>query len=410
MTKPALTPETIRERFGFRLASDEVPLKAYTRHWIILARWSTLFLLLLLPVGIPVFGLSGQSFQGLNWGIVLLVILYLASISLLYYYYGYADWHNDALLVTNQRLIYIEQTILLSRVVREALLSNVQNVRSSSKGLLASLLRYGHLLIETAAREMDISFGPIPNPQKAQQEIMALLEPLRAEVSRQQIEQTLRRHIYGEGLAETPGPTNRPAPSRPRWFLLPPNPLIEGENIIWHKHWYFLIRRLLIPTLILVLATASFFVLPVLPFPVPGWVYLIPIVCILIALSTIVWRYQVWKGDIYTLTATQMHDIYRTPWGIFGEEHRTGELIRIQNISFQKPGILAWILNFGNVRIQTAGAEDFTFSRVPRPEEVQREIHRRQEQVRRREQEKEQERIAEYLAIYRRLEREHSRE
>ncbi len=408
MTEPALTPETIRERFGFQLAPDEVPLKAYTRHWIVLARRSTLFLLSL-PVGILVFWLSSQSFQGLNWGIVLPVIFYLVSISLLYYY-GYTDWRNDALIVTDQRLIYLEQTILLSRAVREAMLSNVQNVRSSSRGLLAFLLRYGHLLIETAAREMDISFGPIPNPQKAQQEIMALLEPLRAEISRQQTEQTLRRHIYSEELPETPKPADRPAPSRPRWFLIPPNPLIEGENITWHKHWYFLVRRLFAPVLFLVLATASFFVLPILPFPVPGWVYLIPIVLIPVSLGAIVWRYQIWKGDIYTLTATQMHDIYRTPWGIFGEERRTGELIRIQNISFRKPGILAWILNFGDVRIQTAGAEDFTFARVPRPEEVQREIHRRQEQVRRREQEKERERIAEYLAIYRRLEQEHSRE
>lgn len=413
MTEPALTPESIQRRFGLRLAPGEVPLKVYTRHWSVFLRWSIVYLVLLLPVVILLIWAANDAFQGLNWGIVFLILLYLVGISLLYRY-GYADWRNDALIMTDRRLIYVEQTILFSLSVREALLSNVQNVRSSTKGLPASIFRYGNLLIETAARQMDISFGPIPHPQEAQQDIMSRLEQLRAEISRQLIEQTLRRRIYGEET-ETPAKGEEkaagPSPSPPRrWFLIPPNPLIEGENITWHKHWFFLVRRLFGPILALVLAVASFFLLPMLPFSVPGWVYLIPAVLIPLLLWTIVWRYQIWKGDIYTLTATQLHDIYRTPWGIFGEERRTGELGRIQNISFQKPGMLAWILNYGDVRIQTAGAEDFTFSRVPRPDEVQREIYRRQEQARRREQEKERERIAEYLAVYRRLEQEHSRE
>ncbi len=405
MAKPALTTENVQQRFGFRLASNEIPLKVYTRHWIVLLRWSALFLFLFLPVVILLVWMANNAFQGLNWGIVLLALLYLAGVSLLYYY-GYTDWRNDALIVTDQRLIRVEQTILFSLSVREALLSNVQNVRSSTKGLLASMLRYGYLLIETAARQMDISFGPIPHPQEAQRDIMSRLEQLRAEISRQLIEQTLRRRLYGEEPAAPPA--RKEAPPRQRWFLIPPNPLIEGENITWHKHWFFLVRRLVAPTLLLVLAVASFFVLPVLPVPIPGWVYTISAVLILPFLGAIVWRYQLWKGDIYTLTPTQLHDIYRTPWGIFGEERRTGELSRIQNISFQKPGMLGWILNFGDVRIQTAGAEDFTFSRVPRPDEVQREIYRRQEQARQREQEKERERIAEYLAIYRDLERKRS--
>ncbi len=412
MTEPALTPESIQQRFGLHLAPGEVPLKVYTRHWIVLLRWSILVLALLLPAAISLLWMANNASLGLNGGILcLLVVLYLAGVMALYYY-GYTDWRNDTLLMTDRRLIRVEQTILFSFAMREALLSNVQNVRSSSWGPWASLFRYGDLFIETAAREMDISFGPIPYPQQAQRDIMSHLEELRTEISRQRIERTLRRHLYGEAPPETPDREKKPAGQSPsseqRWFLIPPNPLIEGENITWHKHWFFLVRRLLGPTLILILAIASFFVLPLLPFPVPGWAYLISATLIPLLLGMIAWRYQIWKGDIYTLTATQLQDIYRTPWGIFGEERRMGELSRIQNISFLKPGILAWILNFGDVHIQTAGAEDFTFARVPRPDEVQREIYRRQEQARRQEEEKEQRRIAEYLAIYRRLEREHS--
>jgi len=398
------TLQSIQQRFGLQLEPGEALLNLYTRHWIVLVRRSALFLLLLLPVGIFLSWLVNNASQGINLPLLLVVCLYLVSISLLWYY-GYADWRNDALIMTDRRLLYIEQTLLLSYAVREALLSNVQNVRSTSKGLLASLLHYGHLLIETAARQMDISFGPIPHPEKAQQDIMARLEELRAEISRQHMEQILRRHLYGE---ETPPPPPPPPPSRRRWSLLPPNPLIEGKNITWHKHWFFLLRRLLVPILLLALALASFFFLP--RFAAPGWVYSIPVAFILVFLFVIIWRYQVWMGDIYTLTETQLLDIYRTPWGLFGEERRTGELSRIQNISFRKPGILAWILNFGDVRIQTAGAEDFTFGRVPRPEEVQREIYRRQQQARQREEEKEEERIARYLAVYRDLEREHPQE
>ncbi len=399
---PQLTPEEIQDRFNVQLTPGEVPLNFYVRHWMSLApRASWLLVGLVVAVVLAwllVFRRNAGLFslEGIVLSIVFLVLVFMG-------FYYYTDWRNDALILTDLRLIHVEQVLYFSQQQRDADLDKVQNVNSSVRGLLARLLDYGMLWIETSARGEDITFGPTHRPRAAAQEIQSRIQAIRAEVSAQLMRETLQHRL---GLRKDP--PQIPALAKPpaadvgkTWLPLPPNPMIEGETIIWHKHYFFLFKRLLGPLLLAVpLAAAAY---GLFFFQLALWTWVLWVFFALLVILLLVVQYQLWKGDIYVVTGDTLLDIYRSPWGLFGESRRTTGLGRIQNITSSKPGILALLLNYGNVRIRTAAEEDFSFDLVPRPEEVQREITRKQERFTQRQEQRRREEMADWLAAFREL-------
>jgi uncharacterized membrane protein YdbT with pleckstrin-like domain len=403
------TRQLIQHRFGVELAPDETPLQVYTRYGIVFVGSVIVFLVLLVPVGLLLWWLirPAQFGQPDLWPLIPAGAYVLGA--LIYLYYRWVDWRNDALIMTDQRLIYIEQTILLAQSQREAALSKVQNIRFVVPGLVARLFDYGNMQIETAARGSDISFGPIQHPDQAQKDIMERVQSIRAETSAQLMQQTLLHRL---------DPDHNPPPDLPilagenlgqrfrnRFHLpfLPSNPQVEGESITWHKHGYFLFLRIARALLLLGVLAVAALALYTLKAVILLWI--LWSLGALIGVGYLVVQYAIWLGDVYVVTADRLHDIYRSPFGLFGESRRSALLERIQNISFAKPGLIPNLLNFGDVRIQTAGAEDLTFLCVPRPDEVQSEIYRRQEISRLRQQQRERDQIADWLATYRQIDR-----
>lgn len=402
-----LTHDYIQQRFNVRLAPDETALQSYTRYGIVFLGSLLLFLVLLVPaVFMAGWILTPNPYsQPPRW---LLAIPAVWGLMLLaFIIYRYVDWRNDALILTDQRLIYIEQTLLFSQMQREAALSKVQNVRFVVRGLISTLLDFGSIQIETAARGTDISFGPIHRPRNAQRDIMVQVEGIRAKTSAELMRQTLLHRLDPDTYPEpqVPGLSDEaqgePFAGRFHMPLLPPNPLISGDTITWHKHGYFLLLRIL--RALVILAALVIVAILLASYGAPAIFWGIWAVILIAALVYLVFQYQIWLGDVYIVTVDRLHDVYRTPFGLFGESRRSALLERIQNISYNKPGLLANLLNFGDVRIQTAGAEDLTFNRVPHPDQVQSEIYRRQERSRLRQQQQEREQIAEWLVTYRKI-------
>ncbi len=400
------TREYIQQRFNVQLAPDEQVLRAYTRYGIVFLGSLIVFLVLLVPAGFLAWWIFNPSpYNRLDRWLLAPLAAYLLGL-LAFIIYCYIDWRNDALILTDQRLIYIEQTLLFSQAQREAALSKVQNVRYAVHGFIPNLLNFGNIQVETAARGTDISFGPIRRPQNAQRDIIAQVEGQRAATSAQLMRQTLLHRLDPSNPEpKIPGLDTEELGQRfaGRFHLpfLPPNPIVAGPTITWHKHGYFLLLRIARSlTILAVLAIAA--VLFAL-YGVPPLFWGVWAVFLLAGLVYLIFQYQIWMGDVYIVTADRLHDVYRSPFGLFGESRRSAMLERIQNISYTKPGLLANLLNFGDVRIQTAGAEDLTFNRVPHPDQVQGEIYRRQELYRLRQQQREREQIAEWLVTYRQI-------
>ncbi len=405
---PSHTAESVQRRFDVQMAADEAVLSVHTRHWIIFIARLSLVVLALVPLALLFWWLSSDSFRQLTWWIAILALLYLAGVAV-GVAYTYSDWHDDALIVTGQRVIYVEQTILVHKAQREALLGNIQNVTTDDRGLLRSLLFYGDITIQTAARRSDIRFGPILRPQVVKEIIDKRRKELQAATSTEMMRQTLLHRLDPQhhGPPEVPEikalqeeHSRELERAAHRAFL--PNPRIEGDTITWYKHWLFLIRGMSVPSLLLVALGVAAFVLSRLGVPALAWVIWTAVALGIILL--LVYRYQRWRGDIYMLLLDSLEDIYRLPFGL-GERRTSTNLERIQDVSVDQRGLLPRLLNYGNVRITTAGAEALTFYGLPRPMDVRAEVFRRQELARLRREQRQRDEIVNWLVTYHQIDR-----
>ncbi len=106
-------------------------------------------------------------------GYVLLVITF--------YLVGWIDYYFDVLIVTNERLVNIEQNGLFNRHISELDLLRIQNVSSNIKGIVPTIFNYGSMIVQTAGEHSleethiessDFTMEAAPNPQKIAQIIM----------------------------------------------------------------------------------------------------------------------------------------------------------------------------------------------------------------------------------------------
>ena len=85
----------------------------------------------------------------------------------------FTTYYLDILIVTNQRLIDVDQRTLFARDVATAPLRNVEDVKIESIGIFATLFHFGNLYIQTAAEQREIMIYGIRRPERAKDIIMA---------------------------------------------------------------------------------------------------------------------------------------------------------------------------------------------------------------------------------------------
>lgn len=84
------------------------------------------------------------------------------------------DYYLDVWIVTNQRILDIEQRNLFHRVIAELDLKRVQDISSTVGGLWQTFFQYGDIKIQTASEENIIRPKQIPHPVTVRREIMRL--------------------------------------------------------------------------------------------------------------------------------------------------------------------------------------------------------------------------------------------
>ena len=131
----------------------------------------------------------------------------------------------------------------------------------------------------------------------------------------------------------------------------------------------------------------------------------------LVLFGFMAYQYLDWKNDIYQVTAEQIIDVSRKPFGT--EDRKAAPLENILSTEYKRTGIIGMLFNFGTVFIMVGGAK-FDFSDVADPPSVQQDIIRRQQgrQQKKRDTESfaERERMSEWLAMYHRTMDEVNRE
>lgn len=93
-----------------------------------------------------------------------------------FFFILWLDYYLDAWIVTNERIINIEQRGFFMRNISELKLTKIQDVTSEIIGVIPSLLNYGNIYVQTAAEKERFTFIQIPNPNKVKNAIVQLQE------------------------------------------------------------------------------------------------------------------------------------------------------------------------------------------------------------------------------------------
>lgn len=146
-------------------------------HW--LTFMPTLVKILILPVSILVLTFF-ISFNSL-W--VLLDSPFLAYATLTVFliwatfsFYHWYIWYFDLVILTNKRIVIMEQKSMFEKIIIEARLEKIQDMTINIKGVLPVLFKFGSIKVQTASEENNIILKKIPYPQEVQKNILRLKE------------------------------------------------------------------------------------------------------------------------------------------------------------------------------------------------------------------------------------------
>lgn len=150
------------------------------RHWIFVAE-ITIFAIIGFAIPVVVHLLLSANdievFSHLFWGPVNAVALSIyAFMVFIVTITQITDYYLDTWIVTNERIINIEQHGLFSRIISELHLNQVQDVTSETHGVLATFVSYGNVYIQTAGTRERFNFKGIDNPDKVKQQISKLVQ------------------------------------------------------------------------------------------------------------------------------------------------------------------------------------------------------------------------------------------
>jgi len=338
------------------------------------------------------------------------------------------DYLNDYFVVTSLRATAREQVFMLYEKRTEAPLDQVQDT-TLNIGFFGGLIGYGDLRIKTANAAIQIKFDRVKDPAKIQGIISEHRRRLLAErfaEQRESLRIQLLKDLHLSLLSQMPDFTLPPGLKPPQrlawwqrlfallaqvvriiflpveWLLLRPIRWltrtlfrrrlasrkrgeefaggrlgswdVTPERTVWRKHWLILFERVWesFLTWLIVVGFGVIALYKVLPIPL-----LAPLVLFVPATAWLWWQYEDWANDLYIVTNEKVIDIERKPFG-FSEQRREASLDRIQNVVTEVPTFWSNFLNYGNVLIKTAAADEgFTFDLVADPRRVQREIMRR---------------------------------
>ncbi|OGL67000.1 hypothetical protein A2856_00735 [Candidatus Uhrbacteria bacterium RIFCSPHIGHO2_01_FULL_63_20] len=89
--------------------------------------------------------------------------------------FEFVDYYLDVWIITNERVINIEQVGLFNRTVSELHLANIQDVTSEVKGIVKTLLDYGDMHVQSSAEKVRFHFKDIPRPDQVKQQVLDLV-------------------------------------------------------------------------------------------------------------------------------------------------------------------------------------------------------------------------------------------
>lgn len=334
----------------------------------------------------------------------------------LFGFWRWVDWGNDYYVITDQRVVWLEQIIGLYDSRQESPLTAIKSTLVRT-GLLGRAFGYGDVVAMTFLGQ--IKFQHIPQPEL----VKALLDQCQQRaVSRQVkadaavVEQVILKKIEPPAEEVSPVPSEeaeKRGSSLSFWTRLAnyfKTRVEEGDVITYRKHVYILVTKTALPSLaILVLLVLMGFVLRerflgVFQGPLMWITFLILLAGLFAAFLWWLYHYIDWRNDIYQITSEKVIDSKKKPLG--EEVTKSAPLDNIQSLDYERRGILGILLNLGNVIINVGTESKLIFLGIHDPARAQQDIFNRMYETQRKRQfaesTKQLEQFTDWLAMYHR--------
>jgi len=172
--------------FSHELKENEQIIQIVRKHWITLA---APLLKAVVAAALPFFFITFLLASPLG-GAILAGWL---ALCLLYAAYESITWYLDSFIITNLRIIDIDQRGLFRRSVSETEIDKIQDVTYSINGIIATIFGYGSCLVETAGSQNLISLDHIHRPHELQELLVQIQREYKEEHSENQQELTARQ-------------------------------------------------------------------------------------------------------------------------------------------------------------------------------------------------------------------------
>ncbi|MBI3671765.1 PH domain-containing protein [Candidatus Azambacteria bacterium] len=95
---------------------------------------------------------------------VFFIMVFFLHIFLVAIFMELADYYLDVWILTDRRVISVEQMSLFSRVTYEFELEKIQDIEVDVRGILPTLINYGDIRIRTASESRDFVFKQVGGP------------------------------------------------------------------------------------------------------------------------------------------------------------------------------------------------------------------------------------------------------
>lgn len=380
--------------FSLQRENEEVMLNT-RRHWWAYMRF------MWIPVAIMIGLWVTAAFAPLAGLWIVLSIIIPGIIG----FYLWAEWINDSVIVTDQRVIRITHTILtFSEVRNEIAIESVQEANASVPSLdpFALIFRYGNVEIKTAGQQGNFILDFMPNPQKVQEIILEDRklydernylkdqQALRADIDKWidggQNQYTYLQGGTGSGVADavskqkienmwSPGS----GPASPFVTRFPTN---DGA-IVYRTHWGEWLGNIFMPSLSII--GAGIFLIAMLFINIPDGLGIIAFASTMVVmLIGVVWFYYAdwdWRHDYYIVDDKTITIVNQRPLWLQSENDQL-LLQRVDNVVAESSGIRQRLLRYGDVRVSLVGADEpKIFDNVANPLSIQDEISRRQRRL-----------------------------
>ncbi|MCK4635573.1 MAG: PH domain-containing protein [Candidatus Moranbacteria bacterium] len=156
---------------------NEQVLHVFHRHWFdILKQYFPIIILLIIMLGGLI--LNPYIFSNFtNENSITLFYFTQTLLLLIIWIYSFIIWFDyylDVWIITNQRVINVEQKGLFSRHVSELRFLQIQDISTNISGFIPTILNYGHVHIQTAAQQSNFMFRSVPNPYAIKATLISL--------------------------------------------------------------------------------------------------------------------------------------------------------------------------------------------------------------------------------------------